>query len=132
MAFKISNALATAKAQAAKDLLDGGFIRIYSGAAPANVDDAETGTLLAEFPMESPAFGSIVNGVMSLAAIDPATGLDDDDAGYFRAYSGGSPSAAVCQGTVGETGAEMIVNDVTITTGQPLAILSWVYTQPKA
>lgn len=130
--IKLSNEAASAKAEAIKDLLDGGIVQIYSGSAPANADDAETGTLLAEFDLASPAFGTPANGVMTANVIADVTALADGAAGYWRAYAAGSPSGVILQGTCGTSGASMILNSTAFSVGGIVSIVSWTYTQPKA
>jgi hypothetical protein len=133
MALKLSNAAASAKADAIDTLLGAGAkFRILSGAAPANVDDAETGVLLAEFTLDNPAFGAAANGVMALAGVPKtvvaaATGT----AGYFRARTSGG--TAHVQGTVSASGGggDAIINNVNIQSAADVTLNSWNYTQPK-
>jgi hypothetical protein len=130
-AITLSNAAASAKAQAVADLLDGGILRIYTTPTPSTADAAATGTLLAEFALASPAFGTPANGVMTAHTIAPTTAIADGSVAYWRAYESGSPEAVVCQGDAGTAGTSMIVNSTTVTSGGVVSILSWTYTQPK-
>jgi len=128
----LSNAAASAKAEAIRDLLAGGILRIYTTPTPATADAAATGTLLAEFALASPAFGTPANGVMTANAIADTTALADGTAEYWRAAGAGSPEPVVCQGTAGTSGTSMILNSTTFTSGGVVSIVSWTYTQPKA
>lgn len=71
--------------------VNGGTLRIYTGAAPADPTDAASGTLLAEITLGNPAFTAASGGVATLAASTaedaaPASGTG----GYGRlAKSGG-------------------------------------------
>jgi hypothetical protein len=130
--IKLSNEAASAKAEAVKDLLDGGILRIYTAAVPTHADDAETGTLLAEFDLPSPAFGTPANGVMTANTIADETALADGTAAYWRAYGAGSPAPVQLQGTAGTSGTSMILNSTAFTIGGVVSIVSWTYTQPKA
>jgi hypothetical protein len=65
--------------------VDGGKLRIYTGAAPALPTDAATGTLLAEIDLGTPAFNAASGGAALIAASTPedaapASGV----AGYGR------------------------------------------------
>jgi hypothetical protein len=130
--IKLSNEAASAKAEAIKALLAGGILRIYGGSAPANVNDAESATLLAEFALPNPAFGTVANGVMTANSITATTGLVTGSATHWRAYSGGSPSTPTLQGAAATSGASMILNSTAINSGGAVSIVSWIYTQPKA
>lgn len=128
--IKLSNEAASAKAQAIKDLLAGGILRIYTGSAPTNADDAATGTLLATFTLPSPAFGTPANGVMTANAIADVTAAASGTAAYWRALGAGVN--VICQGTAGTSGTSMILNSTTFTSGGVVSVVSWTYTQPKA
>jgi len=128
----LSNAAASAKAEAIRDLLAGGLVRIYSTPMPTAADDAETGTLLAEFDLPTPAFGTPANGVMTANSIADTTALATATAVYWRAYGGGSPAPVVCQGSAGTSGTSMILNSTAFTSGAVVSIVSWTYTQPKS
>lgn len=130
--IKLSNEAATAKAQAIKDLLDGGILRIYTTPTPANADDAHSGTILAQFDLASPAFGTPANGVMTANTINDVVGLATGTAATWRAFGAGSPENVILQGTCGTSGTAMIMNSTAIATGGVVSIVSWVYTQPKA
>lgn len=130
--IKLSNEAANAKCQAIADLLAGGALEIYTTPTPTNADDAEAGTLLARFELPSPAFGTPALGVMTANTINDAVGLVTGTATHWRAYSGGSPSTVILQGTCATSGASMIMNSTAINSGGAVSIVSWVYTQPKA
>lgn len=134
MPFKITNEAANEKCNAVKTLLAAGKIRILTGAAPANADAAETGTLLAELTMGSPAFGAPASGVMALsAALGPVVAVATGTAGYFRACKTAGAASPVAQGTVTASGGggDMIINSVSIQSGADVTVNSWQYTQGK-
>jgi hypothetical protein len=131
-AIILSNEAASAKAQAIKDLLAGGILRIYTTPTPGTADAAATGTILAEFDLPSPAFGSVANGVMTANSITDTTALASGTAEYWRAFGFGSPENVICQGDADTAGTSMILSSTTFTSGGVVSIVSWVYTQPKA
>ena len=96
MATRLSIAAQNAAANAIAVLPDAdvpaGTIQIRTGAQPATANDPATGTLLATFTLNDPAFGSAVAGV---ATLDVTPGFDHyrcgggnggvvSDAGWFR------------------------------------------------
>jgi hypothetical protein len=136
MATRISAAAASAAADAVVDLLDAGSgagtIEIRTGAQPATVATAETGTLLATFTLADPAFGAAARGVATLDA-DPdleVNGVADGTAGWFRAKD--SNGVAIFDGACGTSGAQLNLSSLSIATGVPVRITSGTYTQPLA
>lgn len=137
MAIRLSNAAASAAADAVTALIDGGpaggKIKIRTGAQPANADDASTGTVLAVLTFADPAFpGAAVNGVDTSAAITQDSSADATGAaGHFEVTD--SNDAVVFRGTVTQTGGggDMELVTTSITAGQPVQVTSFTYTQPK-
>jgi len=132
MATKLSNAAATAAADAIVDLLDGGTIEIRDGSAPTNVDDAATGTVLAVLLFGTPAFGAAVNGVATANAIaaDPAADATGTASWCRLKTSGG---AALIQGSVSPSGGggDLQLSTTSIVALVAVSISSLTYTHPK-
>lgn len=131
--IKLSNEAATLKAQAIKDALAGGILRIYTTPTPTNADDAHSGTILSQHTLPSPAFGTVSNGVMTANTINDENGLATGSAANWRAFGAGSPENVICQGTVGVSGsgASLIINSTAVVAGGVVTPISWVYSQPK-
>ena len=127
----VSFAGAQAMGVAIRDLLDAGslgaVIEIRTGAPPANVEAASTGTLLATLTCGSVSFDGGVNQnpgcLMTAASIDPDTSANDTGvAGYFVA---GSSSVAntiavngkVIMGTCGLADADMLAQNADAAVG---------------
>lgn len=128
--MKLANLSASASADAVTARLNGGKLRFYTGAAPANADDAATGTLLAEAAFPNPAFNAASNGVAAMAsAISDASVDASGTIGYALGLT--SVDAPVCIFTVGTSGADIVLNNLSVTAGGSLAINSLTYTQPK-
>ncbi len=82
-------------------MLDGGFIKIYSGSQPASPQDAESGMLLATLEFSTPAYESASGGTAVANSITEdsdasATGI----AGWFRCYKSDGVTAVI-DGTIG-------------------------------
>lgn len=132
---KLTNAAASAAADAVVDLVDAGAgagkIRIYSGTPPATADAALSGnTLLAELAMSDPAFGAASNGVATANAISNDTAADaTGTATFFRVLD--SNNVVIFQGTVDTATADLVVNTTSFVAGAIVSISSFTYTQPK-
>lgn len=109
-------------------------IRIRSGAKPANVATASTGTLLAEITLASDWAGAASGGVKSFTST-PLTDSSADasgTAGYWELLtSGGTVHMRGDCGTSG-SGKSMILSTLAIVSGQPFSVLSWSMTAPHA
>lgn len=101
-------------------------IQIYTGSAPANVGTAPTGTLLVQFAGNAGGFGSASAGVLTAAAVANATASGTGTAGYFRINTSGG--TAVVQGTCGTSGADMILTNTSINSGQTCSLTSLTVT----
>ena len=137
MTTRLSNASALAAANAVVDQLDGaaGTLEIRTGAAPTNVEDADSGTLLATFTLPAPAFGAAADGAPNAVAtansITGVTAAATGTAGHFRVKANGG--TALWQGSCGATssGENMELSNTSIATGQDVDITSWTFTLPE-
>lgn len=109
-----------------------GRIEHRTGAQPANVSDASSGTLLGTNLFSNPAFGASSVGVATAAAIANDSSADaSGTAGYFRLYTGaGADTAALAQGNSGTSGTDMNFDNNVIVAGGVIAITSMTLTVP--
>lgn len=135
MATRISTAARNAAADAIADLADAGSgpatIEIRTGAQPASANDAASGTLLATFTCDDPAFGAASAGVATLQdAPLLTTGAAAGTAGHFRLKD--SAGATVMDGSVTATGGggQLELNTTTVSIGVNLEITSGTVTMP--
>jgi hypothetical protein len=132
---KITNAAASAAADAVVDLCDAGAgaasLRIYDGSVPATADTAiSTQVLLAQLAMSDPAFGAASNGVATASAIsDDASADATGTATFFRILD--SNGTVIIQGTVGTATSDLVLNTTSIVAGATVSVTSLTYTQPK-
>jgi hypothetical protein len=111
-----------------------GVIRIYSGTAPGP-DNAVTGTLLSTLTLAATSF-SVSGGVATAGAIASDTSAAaTGTAGYFRVSLSGDATGASTtlrrlEGTVGTSGADLNLNNTSITSGGTVSISSFSYTHP--
>ena len=133
--LQITNAAASASADAVVDLLDvggAGYLRIYDGTQAATADTAiGAQVLLAELRFSATAFGAASNGVATAAAITADSAANaTGTAAWFRALAGNG-TTAIFDGTVGTSGADLNLNTVSIVSGAEVSVTSLTYTQSK-
>lgn len=135
MAVKVSTGLRNALLDSAslKDILDGGFLDIYSGTIPATADDALTGaTLLCRVSNGGSGLTfdtNAVGGVLSKNPSEVWQGLNTASgvASFFRFVSASDTGAASdtegrIQGTVAVLGADLNISNTSLTVSAPQAI----------
>src|ERR1051326_1034384 len=131
--LKLSNAAVSVEADAFSDLLDNGYLRIYTGTQPATADTAlSSNTLLAELRFANPASGAGVNGVITFSAITSDTDADaTGTATFFRAFKSDGTSV-VMDGSVGTTGCDLNINSTAIQIHAQVDVTSFTHTVPKS
>lgn len=82
--MKFNDGMRNSLADSFADLFDGGILKVYTGAAPADPDDAATGTLLATIDLPTPAFGAAAANSVAKAGVWSSVGVDDGTAGWCR------------------------------------------------
>jgi hypothetical protein len=128
---RYSNAAVNAKVDALTALLAGGFLDLYDGTQPATVNTVvTTQTRLARLTFGTPAFGAGVAGVATANAIGDDVSADaSGTATWYRCSK--ADGTAVCDGSVGLSGANVNLSDTAITAGVTVSITSFVLTESK-
>ena len=138
--FNISNVCAKAIADTVDDQINIGstasVIDVRTGAQPADVDTAATGTLLATLTFSDPAFGAATDanpgGLITASAITDDSSADaTGTAGYFRIRATGTGADDVADGECGTSGSDLNFNTVSITSGSTVSITSYTITAPE-
>lgn len=134
MAEKAGSEVRDVLAAALAALYDGGTLDIYSGSQPATPDTAPSGTLLASIPLPTPAFGSPTTGVVPKAGTwtTNAVAGAPTNAGWFRLADSSDDNPV--DGAVGATGsgAELELDNISITAGQTVTVSTFTITQPAS
>lgn len=132
LAPKLSNAAASAAADAVTALLDDGYLRIYDGSQPSTANTAITSqVLLAELRFHSTAFGAAVNGAAEANSISPDTSANaTGTASWFRALKSDG-ATAVFDGSIGTSFSNIVLSSTSITAGETVDITTFTYTQSK-
>ena len=127
---RISVTARNAEANATGALLVGGFLRIYSGPRPAIPDTPPniTNQLLVTFALGNPAFATAVNGTIVSGALAEATVMTSGTAAWFLACT--ANGVPVFSGSIGVSGADMILPTVALLAAYKIRITSVQYTRP--
>lgn len=108
-----------------------GLLRIFTGSAPADCVTAFTGTKLSEHTLGSPFAPGTSAGVQSPTLPANVNALATGTAGYWRVYKADG-TTCVIQGSVGTSGADLVLNTLSLVTGGPVQCNSWVFTEGGA
>ena len=96
------------------------LFNLYSGTQPANANTAITSqVLLVSMPI-SGVFGTDVNGTLTLSAVTETNAVGSGTASFFRIFK--SDNSVIMDGSVGLSGADLILNTVDIAAGQSVDI----------
>lgn len=100
------------------------YLEVRSGTRPANVATAATGTVLAVFTLNDPAFGAAAAGTAALVTTPAlsSTALASGTATWVRVYD--STGVVILDGTCGTSAAEFILNTTNILAGAVIALAS--------
>ncbi len=125
-----------------KNALNLGFIAIYSGPQPLTADSAATGTLLGTVSVDAGGtgltFDASVSGTISKKSTETwkFNGATAGTAGWGRFYpAGGNPAAsssseARIDMSIGSSGADLNLSNISVAVGIPTTIDVWQFTQP--
>jgi hypothetical protein len=129
----LTNAAASAAADAVVDQADTGYIRIYDGSKPANADTAVGAqTLLAELRFGATAFGAAANGVATANAITADSAANaTGTATWFRVLASNG-TTALWDGEVGPSGSDLNLSTTSIVANAEVSISALTYTQSKS
>jgi hypothetical protein len=134
-----SDTAARAALDAVCVLANAGKLRIYDGSQPTDANTAVGAQhLLAEFTMNATAFaasscsGSAPTRVASAVAnaIADVTASATYTAAWFRLLKSDG-TTAICDGTVGTSGCDLNLTDITITSGETCRVSSFTLTNPE-
>lgn len=129
MALTMSTASKNLGLNAQIDVLNTGFLDIYSGTRPAGPDTALSGnTLLASLTFGATAFAAASGGTKTANAIGSTTNAAaTGTATFFRAFKS-DHTTAVLDGSVGTSGTDAIINSTSIVSGTTVSCSSCVLT----
>lgn len=100
------------------------YVKVFTGAAPADCQAGTSGTLLANIALPSDWYGTASGGTCSKSGTWEGTGVASGTAAHYRLYNNGT---SVCseQGTVGQGSGDLSLNNVSIASGQVVTVTQW-------
>lgn len=133
MAIQLSAAVRNARLDAIESTIGtSAVLKIRTGAAPADVATADSGTVLATLTLPSDWMAAASSGSKAKSGTWQDTSADaSGTAAHFRIYASDGTTAHL-QGTVGTSGTDMIVDSVSFTAGQSFTINSFTLTDGNA
>lgn len=134
MALQLSDAVRNARLDAFTTVTGASAImRIRTGAAPANVAAADSGTVVATITLPATWMNAASGGTKTLAGTWTLASADaTGTAAHFRIYTSGG--TAELQGTVTATGGggDLTLDSVSIVAGQSVTITTFTLTDGNA
>ena len=131
MAFQFSTSVRNAALDSIETTVGASAVlKLRTGAVPASVGTADSGTVLATMNLPSDWLANASSGSKALSGTWEDTSADaSGDAGHFRIYASDGTTAHI-QGTVTATGGggDMTLSSVTIASGQPVEITAFTLT----
>ena len=131
MAFQFSTSVRNAALDSIETTVGASAVlKLRTGAVPASVGTADSGTVLATMNLPSDWLANASSGSKALSGTWEDTSADaSGDAGHFRIYASNGTTAHI-QGTVTATGGggDMTLSSVTIASGQPVEITAFTLT----
>lgn len=132
MALKLSTAVKNARLDSVESTIGtAAVLKIRSGAAPAAITGADSGTVLASLTLPSDWMAAASNGTKAISGTWQDTSADSaGTAGHFRIYASDGTTQHI-QGTVTATGAggDMTLDNTSIAAGQSITITSFTITE---
>jgi hypothetical protein len=133
MARQYSAAVRNAQADAWETAIGtSAVIKIRTGAQPASVATADSGTVLATFSLASDWCGAASAGAKVLNSLPVSTTASaTGTAAHYRIYASDGTTAHE-QGSVGTGADDMVIDNTSITNGQTVRITAYTKTWPGA
>lgn len=134
-----SDTFAKASVDAGCALANTGKLRVYSGAQPTDSNTAiGAQTLLGEFTMGATAFAASVasgtaptrSAVATANAVANVVALATGTASFFRMLKSDG-TTALFDGTVGLSGCDLNLTDITLTIGETMSVSSLTVSNPE-
>lgn len=134
MAVTQSVALRNAQAQQVQVQVDAGpaagTIQLRSGAKPATVATAASGTLLATVTLADPCAPAASGGVLTFVDPGAVTGVAAGDVGWARFLDSTGTAVLDCTVTATGGGGDLTMSTVTVSVGLSIDMGAVTYTAP--
>ena len=135
MAIKLSVAVRNARLDAIETAIStGAVLKIRTGAAPTNISDADSGTVLATLTLPSDWMAAASSGSKAMSGTWQDASADaGGTAAHFRIYASDGTTQHI-QGTVTATGGggDLTLDNTSISAGQVVSITGFTLTDGNA
>ena len=135
MTVKFSVAVRNARLDALETAIGtSAVLKIRSGAAPTNITDADSGTVLATLSLPSDWMANAASGSKSKSGTWQDTSADNTGtAAHFRVYASDGTTQHI-QGSITATGGggDMTVDNTSFATGQSFTVTAFTLTDGNA
>lgn len=139
MTMLLSSAVAQSQCDAFVDAIDIGAsvskLRIYTASRPANPSLTATGTLLIEFALPDPCFGSAAiagsNAVATANAITPINAVASGTAAWARVIDGNGAAVADCDVSASAGSGDVKLSNTSVVVGVESSVVSWTVSLAK-
>ena len=135
MAIKLSVAVRNARLDAIETAIGtGAVLKIRTGAAPTNIGDADSGTVLATLTLPSDWMAAASSGSKAMSGTWQDASADaGGTAAHFRIYASDGTTQHI-QGTVTATGGggDLTLDNTSISAGQVVSITGFTLTDGNA
>lgn len=135
MAIQLSTAVRNARLDAIETAIGtSAVLKIRSGAAPANVAAADSGTALATIALPSDWMAAAASGQKAMSGTWADSAADaSGTAGHYRIYASDGTTCHM-QGTVTTTGGggDMEVDSTSFSVGQQFSVTSFTLNEPNS
>lgn len=135
MALKLSVAVRNARLDAIETAIGASAVlKVRTGAAPTNITDADSGTVLATLALPSDWLAAAASGSKAKSGTWEDTSADaTGTAAHFRIYASNGTTQHI-QGTVTITGGggDMTVDNTSFATGQSFTVTGFTLTDGNA
>ena len=135
MAIKLSVAVRNARLDAIETAIStGAVLKIRTGAAPTNISDADSGTVLATLTLPSDWMAAASSGSKAMSDTWQDASADaGGTAAHFRIYASDGTTQHI-QGTVTATGGggDLTLDNTSISAGQVVSITGFTLTDGNA
>lgn len=103
-------------------------LEIRTGAKPANVTDADSGTLLVSIPLGADWLSAGTNGQVTINGSPSANAVATGTAGHFRIKSSGSTVFVQGTATIAGGGGDLTLVNDSIAVNQPVTVNTATFT----
>lgn len=133
MAIKLSETVRNARLDAIETAINTTpVLKIRTGAPPANVAAADSGTVLAVFSLPSDWMNGAASGAKTKLGTWVNTGVAAGDAGHFRLYASDGITAHMQGIVTGSSGGDMNLDNINIAIGQVVTVSTFSLTDGNA